>query len=181
MNYLKGKKIIILDRDGVINIKNNQNNGYILSKNMLSIYEDFLRFGKYISEKNLPMIVATNQQCVGKRLIGREQLDEIHDIVQSALQSAGSEKITKFYVCAHLDGTCECRKPLPGLLNLILQDFDCRPEEAIFFGDSLSDLQASVSARVEFVQVVRGNATMSRNSIEDFDEIILRSDTCRMF
>lgn len=167
------KRILILDRDGVINEKSGDaDQKYILNASMLSIYQDFLLFAIWASEFNLPIYVATNQQCVGLGLVSKRQLIKIHDKIQEALLASGANKITHFYVCEHLINTCNCRKPNPGLLTNILLDSGCEPDHAVFFGDSLSDYEAAKSAAIPFIQIKRGKLPFTKNNIEDFSDLL---------
>jgi D-glycero-D-manno-heptose 1,7-bisphosphate phosphatase len=65
-----------------------------------------------VHERGFVPVLITNQQCVGKGLITRGELDVIHARMQAAL---GSLAFADIFVCPHLDGTCQCRKPSPQL------------------------------------------------------------------
>jgi D-glycero-D-manno-heptose 1,7-bisphosphate phosphatase len=163
---------IILDRDGVINRKatNEAASNYVLDPESLHIFQDFYNFCEWAKERNLLLFVATNQQCLGLGLITEEQLRKIHLKIQGELQSRGLPQIRKFYVCGHVDGTCECRKPKPGLINQIKKDFNLLSNELVFFGDAPSDLSAANNADVQFIQVKREAIQFSDSFIEDFDD-----------
>jgi len=69
-------------------------------------------------------------------------LDLVHERLLAELALAGA-RVDAVYVCPHEQGTCTCRKPLPGLLLRAQQDVpDMELSEAVIIGDSPSDVQA---------------------------------------
>lgn len=145
------KKIWIFDRDGVINEKAKKPGRYILYKEDLILNPKVIEFIANLHRNNLTVAVATNQQCVGKSLISREELLEIHHKIDKSVIEAGGKNLF-YYVCAHLaSDNCECRKPNPGLLNAIKKDFLVNHQECIFIGDSKSDQEAANSSRIDFL------------------------------
>ena len=120
--YLSFKKIILIDRDGVINKKASQ--GQYISK-----WEDF----EWIKETRINMralakngfkfIVITNQAGLARGMIDPEKLKVIHNNMKSELSDDGIE-ILDIYVCPHhWDDRCSCRKPNPGMFFQASQDY----------------------------------------------------------
>lgn len=81
------------------------------------------------------VIVITNQRNVPKITY-----DLIHTHMKKQLPG-----IDAVYVCSHEDGTCTCRKPLPGLFYLAEQDFDIDKSQSWMIGDSMSDIIAGTA------------------------------------
>ena len=97
------------------------------------------------------VVVATNQQCIGKNLLTEDSLNEIHSKINGVIVQNGGEAI-KFYVCPHLiSDDCGCRKPKPGLLLQAMSDNGFTKSKTIFVGDSETDRQAALLASVPFV------------------------------
>jgi len=167
-------RAIILDRDGVINKKpdGDESSKYVLHPDNLDIYDDFYDFCGWAAANELPIYVATNQQCLGLGLMSKEQLDGIHEKIQSSLKSRQLPLIENFYVCGHLDGTCSCRKPSPELIHRIQEDSKLEGIELIFFGDSSSDFEAAKAAGISFIQVRRGQIQFTDSYIHDFTDLI---------
>jgi D-glycero-D-manno-heptose 1,7-bisphosphate phosphatase len=147
----------ILDRDGVINVKADELSGnrYVLDPDLLWIYPDFLEFASWAGKSQKDLFVATNQQALALNLITIEDLDRVHQKIQLNLDTLGIRRIKKFYVCGHLDGTCICRKPSPGLLLSLIAEYSQQPENLVFVGDSYSDKLAADSANIRFIQIRR--------------------------
>lgn len=105
------KRAVFFDRDGTVN--ECPGAGYVLR------WEDFrFRPGvtgmlRRVREAGWLAILVTSQQCVGKGLLSPEALAAIHHRMQQALGPLAFDDV---YVCPHLEGTCECRKPSPRLL-----------------------------------------------------------------
>jgi D-glycero-D-manno-heptose 1,7-bisphosphate phosphatase len=149
--------LIVLDRDGVINKKANLVTGqkYILKTDDIELYPDFLEFAAWAECTKKVLVVATNQQGLALDLLTAAGLDSIHSKIQDELKLCGTKVISRFYVCGHLEDTCGCRKPAPGLLLSILNDYDVPVSKVIFIGDSLSDKLAADTVDIRFVQIQR--------------------------
>jgi D-glycero-D-manno-heptose 1,7-bisphosphate phosphatase len=145
--------LVIFDRDGVINFVPKGNASYILSVEELDLNELIIDFILELQGKGVETCVATNQQCVGKRLISVDQLNWIHNAINIQISKAGGVPL-EFFTCPHLiEEECECRKPKPGLLINAMSSFGVTPERALFIGDQLSDKIAAESAALDFLYV----------------------------
>jgi histidinol-phosphate phosphatase family protein len=143
--YLKPKKIILIDRDGVINHKAPK--GEYISK-----WEDFIFIRetyeamKYLSKGNFKFIVITNQAGVARGKIKLSELDRIHQNMVNEFKKEGIE-ILDIYVCKHhWDKGCFCRKPNPGMLFQASKMHSFRLDQALFIGDDLRDCQTAENA-----------------------------------
>jgi D-glycero-D-manno-heptose 1,7-bisphosphate phosphatase len=145
--------LVIFDRDGVINFAPKGNARYILSVEELDLNELIIDFILELQGKGVETCVATNQQCVGKRLISVDQLNRIHNAINIQIRKAGGMPL-EFFTCPHLiEEECECRKPKPGLLINAMSSFGVTPDRALFIGDQLSDKIAAESAALDFLFV----------------------------
>lgn len=92
------------------------------------------------------VLVATNQSAVGRGIIGRDAVDEIHGRLADIAEHHGA-RIDAFLVCPHRpeDG-CFCRKPKPGLLLEAQLERGVDLESAFMVGDQVSDGLAAVAA-----------------------------------
>ena len=149
LNSLSVKRLVVLDRDGVINVKAAPPARYILEKNEIKFNLDVIAWIARASTR-LSVCVATNQQGVGKKLLSREGLDDIHSRMNLEIRRQGGEDL-QYFVCPHLESeNCLCRKPKPGLLIAALEYFKIEGKDTIFVGDSKSDHLAAQAPRFLF-------------------------------
>ena len=152
-------KLIILDRDGVIN-KNSKS--YIKNKNEWAPIEGSIKAISRLSEHGFKILVATNQSGIGRGLFNNHDLDKIHLKMSSAIRSMGGH-IEGIYYCPHKpeDG-CNCRKPKTGLIDKIEKKLNIKVEKAILIGDSMSDiiLANSINALPILLKTGNGEATL---------------------
>ncbi len=136
-------RLVILDRDGVIN---EERGDYIRSPDQWQPIPGSLQAIARLCKAGLSVAVATNQSGVGRGLITRRNLAATHDKLQLAVRGAGGELAGIFY-CPHTPADrCTCRKPLPGLLQQIEQTLDIPVAGEYMVGDSMRDLQAAIAA-----------------------------------
>ena len=113
--YLKPKKIILIDRDGVINKKASR--GEYISK-----WEDFIWIQetrvamKLMANEGFKFIIISNQAGIARGIISFTELEKIHNNMKNELQNDDIE-ILDIYICPHhWNEECFCRKPKPGML-----------------------------------------------------------------
>lgn len=132
-------RLVLLDRDGVINEDREDS---VKSPDEFIILPGVIPAIKLLNRASIPIAIITNQAVVGRGELSLEGLESIHEYLIEILQKQGAF-IDKIYVCTSTDPDNYCRKPNPGLLIEALNDFSTKPEEAIFIGDALRDLEAA--------------------------------------
>jgi D-glycero-D-manno-heptose 1,7-bisphosphate phosphatase len=144
-------KLIVLDRDGVINA---DSDAYVKSAAEWRPLPGSLAAIARLNAAGYDVVVATNQSGVGRGLFTESALEEIHDAMRREISAAGGN-IAAIYVCPHRpeDG-CDCRKPQPGLLRRVAEDFELPLQGVPVVGDKLTDVLAAraVGARPIFVR-----------------------------
>lgn len=136
------KRIIILDRDGVINY---DSVNYIRTPDEWHPIPGSLEAIARLNRAGFRIAVATNQSGVGRGYYSENTLQNIHQKMLDMLAKKGGEIEVIFY-CPHLPSAqCDCRKPKPGLLNKVAQHFNCSLELVPFIGDSPSDMEAAIA------------------------------------
>ena len=147
-------RLILLDRDGVIN---RDSDAFVKS------VEEFLPLsGSYeaiaaLSRSGYLVAVCTNQSGVGRGLLTEAELGRIHDKLEQGVRDAGGA-LQSIEYCPHLpDAGCECRKPKPGMVNTLMRNLNVSPDRTTVVGDSLRDLQAGQAAGCRVVLVRTGN------------------------
>lgn len=144
------RKLIVLDRDGVINADSDT---YIKSPEEWRPLPGSVDAIARLERAGFDVVVATNQSGVGRGIFTADALEAIHRRMHADVEAAGG-RIAGVYVCPHRpeDG-CVCRKPRPGLLRRIAEDFG-RPLKGVpFVGDKVSDAEAAVAAGARPVHV----------------------------
>lgn len=151
--------LIILDRDGVINVDSDD---YIKSPKEWEPIAHSLSAIARLNEAGHTVVVATNQSGVGRGYFTQQTLDAIHEKMREELAAVGGH-LQGIYFCPHSpDDHCACRKPKAGLLLDIARDFKADLKQAYVVGDSLRDIQAAhtVGALPILVRTGKGKKTL---------------------
>lgn len=136
-------KLIILDRDGTINIDSDE---YIKSPEEWRPIPGALEAIARLNHAGFHVVVASNQSGLGRGLMDVASLNAIHALMNKQLNQVGGRVDAIFY-CPHTpDEACTCRKPAPGLLEQISERYGLSLSGVPFVGDSLRDMRAAVSA-----------------------------------
>ena len=132
-------KLIILDRDGVIN---QDSDAFIKAPEEWIAIPGSLPAIARLNQAGYRVVVATNQSGIGRKLFDMATLNAIHQKMHSAAQQVGAT-IDAVFFCPHMaDDCCDCRKPKPGMLQEIARRYDVSLKGVHSIGDSLRDLQA---------------------------------------
>jgi D-glycero-D-manno-heptose 1,7-bisphosphate phosphatase len=146
-------KLIILDRDGVIN---EDSDAFVKSVDECHLIAGSVDAIARLSNAGFTVIVATNQSGLARGLFDEFALARIHQYIVEQVEQAGG-KIAAFFYCPHgPDDHCQCRKPLPGLLTQAERELSLSVAGSHFVGDSLRDLQAGLAADCQPVLVTTG-------------------------
>ncbi len=152
-------KLIILDRDGVIN---HDSDAFIKSPAEWIAIDGALSAIARLNQAGYKVVVATNQSGVGRGFFTMQTLNAIHQKMHLAAQAVGAE-IDAVFFCPHMaDENCDCRKPKPGMLQAIGKRFNVRLKDVPVVGDSLRDLQAGYVVGCAPYLVLTGKGTDTR-------------------
>ena len=155
-------KLIILDRDGVINEDSDE---YIKSPEEFIPIAGSIEAMARLYRAGYRIVIATNQSGVARGYFDIETLNRMHEKLQHLLTAQGGQ-IDGIFYCPHgPDDHCACRKPKPGLLHEIQKRFKVNLSGIYAVGDSLRDLQAaqSVGATPVLVKTGKGERTIKKN------------------
>ena len=146
-------KLVILDRDGVIN---HDSDAYIRSPDEWRALPGSLEAIAKLTQAGYHVVVATNQSGIGRGLFEMATLNAIHDRMHRAVSQAGGRIDAVFY-CPHAqEANCDCRKPKPGLLEEIGRRFNTGLKDVPAIGDALRDLQAAAAVSAQPILVLTG-------------------------
>ena len=144
-NYLKPKKILLLDRDGVIN-QRAQKGEYISKWKDFKIIDETMEALKILSKLGFTFIVISNQAGISRGMIREEDLIEITSKM-TGIFSNNEIKILNTYICTHhWEDNCNCRKPDIELFCKASEEFSFRLDNVIYIGDDSRDCQAAFNA-----------------------------------
>jgi D-glycero-D-manno-heptose 1,7-bisphosphate phosphatase len=152
-------KLVILDRDGVINHDSDQ---FIKSPEEWKPIHGSLEAIARLSQAGYRVVVATNQSGVGRGLFDMAMLNAIHDKMCKAVSQAGG-RIDAIFFCPHAaDANCNCRKPKSGMIEEIAARYNTSLEGVPAIGDSLRDLEATVRLGAQPILVLTGKGVKTR-------------------
>lgn len=138
--YVRSKKTIFLDRDGVINKKALERGHYITSPDQFEFMPGAVEGIKILKEKGYRVLVLTNQAGIERGAFTEEDLEKIHDFMLKKLKENGTT-VDKIYHCPHDWNTaCACRKPGSGMMLQAAADFDLSLRHVTFVGDDRRDM-----------------------------------------
>ena len=144
---------IFLDRDGVIN--ENQAD-YVKSWSEFRFLPGSLEAIAKLTQAGHRIVVCTNQAGIARGSITVETVEEIHRNMIAAIAEVGGV-IEKVYYCPHgKDENCLCRKPRPGLLLRARDELSLDMSDAVFIGDSITDVRAAIAVGIRAVLVLTG-------------------------
>lgn len=152
-NLKNKQKAIFLDRDGTIN----KYVGFLTKPEQFELLPGVAEAIKMINKSGYLAIVVTNQPVIARGDCTWEELQQIHDKMETELGKDGAF-LDAIYICPHhkdkgFEGErpeykfdCDCRKPKPGLLLHAAKDFNIDLSQSIMIGDSESDVDAGFKA-----------------------------------
>ena len=147
------KKLLILDRDGVINQPPAVPHRYILTIQDLILNRHIVEIIIRAQSDNWFVCCATNQQAIGKNILTYQGISAIHNYVNENIVESGGRPL-HFFVCPHLQSDlCFCRKPKPGLILQALETYGLNKEmdQVIFVGDQETDKLSAEFAGVKYL------------------------------
>lgn len=146
------RKVIVLDRDGVLNF----DFGYVNSIERLKFREDVIERVQELDSIGHRLAIATNQSGVARGKFSEEDLVSFNlKLLQLLKLNYGISFECLVYCPNHPNYgyICSCRKPAPGLLNWICDYCNVDRNQVLFVGDKKSDADCALAANIDFVNV----------------------------
>jgi len=167
-------KLIILDRDGVIN---HDSDDYIKSAEEWQPIPGSMEAIARLTQAGYRIVVVSNQAGLAHGRFTIEDLNAIHRRMHTRLEQHGGS-VEAVLFCPHgPDEECDCRKPRPGLLQELSRRLRLALDQVIMVGDKLSDIEAAraVRARPVLVRTGYGRALEDDGGVPDgvpvFDDL----------
>ncbi len=174
-NYQYPQKAVFLDRDGVIN----HEISFIHRHEDMKLYDFTPRSVKKINRSDYLAIAITNQSVVARNLCTIEELQVIHNKMETDLGAEGA-KLDAIYFCPHhpdkgypeenpvFKVECECRKPKPGMLLQAANDYHIDLAKSFMIGDSRRDIEAGKRAGCTTIGVRSGYGQKNADIAPDY-------------
>jgi D-glycero-D-manno-heptose 1,7-bisphosphate phosphatase len=144
---------IFLDRDGVIN---ENRADYVKNWSEFRFLPGSRQAIAKLTQAGHRIVVCTNQAGVARGDVSMHKVDEIHRRMMTSIREVGG-KIERVYYCPHAkDADCACRKPRPGMLLRARDELGLDMDDAVFIGDSITDVRAGLAAGIHSVLVLSG-------------------------
>lgn len=152
-NLINKQRAIFLDRDGTIN----KYVGFLTDVNDFELIDGVADAIKKINESGYLAIVVTNQPVVARGEVSFDELEEIHNKMETLLGNEGAY-LDAIYYCPHhpdkgfegeipeLKVSCHCRKPDVGMFKKAEEDFNIDLEQSWMIGDQKNDIIAGKKA-----------------------------------
>lgn len=181
-NLKRKQKAIFLDRDGIIN----KYVGFLTDIDEFELLPGVAEAIGKINRSGYLAIVVTNQPVIARGEVGWEELQEIHNKMETLLGLEGVY-LDGIYFCPHhphkgyegeipeLKFDCDCRKPKPGMLLKAAEDFNIDLSQSWMTGDGENDIKAGEVAGCKTALIGEGNFNQSitGNSLLEIVEHIL--------
>ena len=165
------EKIIVLDRDGVIN---HDSDNFIKSVDEWQAIDGSLNAIAKLNHAGFKVFVVTNQSGIARNLFSIETLNHIHSKMRHLVAEANGE-IENIYFCPHgPNDHCECRKPKAGLYQQLATEYAVNFNNVFSVGDSIRDLEAAKAAGAKPILVLTGKGTRSNQTLQTEENHPLR-------
>jgi D-glycero-D-manno-heptose 1,7-bisphosphate phosphatase len=143
--YFSRKNILLLDRDGVINEKMPKGE-YVSDWSKFEFIPETLKSLQKLSQKGFEFIIISNQAGIARKMIKKNNLEQITEFMTENLTSKGINILDTFICPHHWDDQCFCRKPSPGNFIAASEKFQFRLDKVIYVGDDVRDCKAAFNA-----------------------------------
>ena len=150
---------IFLDRDGTLN----EDVGYLDRFERLVLFPWSLDAVRLLRRAGYSVVVVTNQGGVARGFVAESFVAEVRRFIEHRLADIG-ERLDGHYHCPHephatvaaYRRTCDCRKPLPGLVHRACRELDLDVGRSVVIGDKWSDVRLARAAGARGVLIRTG-------------------------
>lgn len=182
-NLKNKQKAIFLDRDGTIN----RYVGFLRKIDAFELIDGVADAVRTINASGYLAIVVTNQPVIARGEVSFEELEEIHQKMETLLGKEGAY-LDGIYFCPHhpdkgyegerpeLKFDCECRKPKPGMLLKAAKEFHIDLAKSWMVGDGEHDIKAGQNAGCQTALIGKGayGQTVTVSSLKEFADQYLK-------
>jgi len=139
----------------------------LIDSGEIKLYPKVAEAIRMFNRAGLKVIIVTNQSAIGRGLLTKTKLKEIHDTLLKILYFKGA-RIDAIYYCPHHPSEdCMCRKPRPGLLLEASKDHNINLKRSYMIGDKLIDIEAGKRVGCKTILVKTGYGKKEINKINN--------------
>ncbi len=149
------KKVVFLDRDGVIN-KNPPHGDYIKKPSKFEFLSRAPEAIRMLNNAGFDIAVISNQAGIGKGLFSKNELKKIDERMLKGIKASGGKIKGTYYCIHHPDANCECRKPKTGLIKKAIGGNKIDFRNSFFIGDTERDVVAGGRSGLKTITVLSG-------------------------
>lgn len=154
---MNNQKAAFLDRDGVINV----NYGYVSKAEDITFFPGVFEATKKLQDAGYQIFVITNQSGIGRGYYSEAEFHQLTSWITKQFQQHGVT-ISDTAFCPHHPEkahppylqVCHCRKPAPGMINQLSEQYKVDKHQSVLFGDKLSDIKAAENAGLGFAWLI---------------------------
>ena len=158
------EKVVFLDRDGVIN---RDSADYIKNYSEFFFLPGSMEAIRLLALNGFTVFVITNQSVINRKMVSGVELEYIHKMMISTLESCGG-RIKDIFFCPHKpEERCSCRKPEPGLIFEAQKTYKIDLGSSVMVGDSAKDIECARNAGCAHNVLVRtGNIDEAEKTLK---------------
>lgn len=152
------KRAVFLDRDGTINIEKE----YLYQASDFEFIPGAPEAIRLLNQAGIMVVVVTNQSGVARGYYTENDVENLHRHIALELERSGAHVDAWLYCPHHPAGRgsyalpCNCRKPLPGMLQEAAVRYDIDLGNSAMIGDKLADIEAGGAAGCRTILVRTG-------------------------
>ncbi|MDQ7016164.1 MAG: D-glycero-beta-D-manno-heptose 1,7-bisphosphate 7-phosphatase [Gammaproteobacteria bacterium] len=166
-------KLVILDRDGVIN---HDSDNYIKSVDEWQPISGSLEAIARLNQAGYRVVVVTNQSGLARGYFTLDEFYAMNQKLHRLLRQVGGQ-LEGLFFCPHApDEQCACRKPKPGLLHDVAKRLDVDLKGVAFVGDALGDLQAALAVGAKPILVLTGKGQRTQHNLSGLGDVPVYAD-----
>lgn len=163
------RKVVFLDRDGVINV----DTGYLYRIQDLVYVPFFFDMARFFAEQGYSFVIVTNQSGIGRGYYSEPDLHKLMDHISKDFE-VRNLNLLAYYYCPHhpkaaikeFRTNCSCRKPGTEMVLRAASEHAIDLSQAVMIGDSVSDVQCGDRAGVGLNIWISGEKAWPADEVE---------------
>jgi len=142
---LTNKKVVFLDRDGVIN----KDTGYVYKIEDFKFIDGVFKACLHFKKLGFDIIIVTNQSGIGRGYFTQNEFDKLNKYIKKEFLKNDIKILDVFY-CPHKpEDKCNCRKPEIGMIEQALNLYNIDLKNSWMIGDKSSDIQLAINSNIK--------------------------------
>jgi D-glycero-D-manno-heptose 1,7-bisphosphate phosphatase len=170
-------KCVFFDRDGIVN--QSPGPGYVERWEDFHLLPEFVDVLRYVLGQGYAAVIVSNQRGVAREIMSAATVDDMHRRLKAVLATQHGLDLLDILYCPHDRGSCECRKPKPGMLTEAARRHAIDLAASWMIGDSPTDMEAGRAAGCRTI-LVNAAETSPEADVRVADMAALRSSIAKI-